>query len=197
MNTYWVYYDDLNKLGKLLKAIWNQRILASLSLRLKSHVLLNMWFVWWFFKRYWTLKHTSWCYYTIISIYCYFNTWGIRLLTRHHQSYRIGISFCKDWHIHPRKAKVIISGYGGWNKSIPLSPMAEMGSLFVITQSDSYATFQRLQGMVICLPGGAWPWQASWWLGMGVVSKPPKVVVLLSVSDDRWLVTPPAGWITS
>lgn len=73
-----------------------------------------------------------------------------RLLIRH-QSHKIDISFCKHWHIHPCKAKVIISGFGWWKKSIPLFPMVEIGSLFVITQSDSYATFQRLQGKVICL----------------------------------------------
>lgn len=39
----------------------------------------------------------------------------------------------------------------GEKKSISLSPMVKIRSLFVITQSDFYATFQRLQGKGICL----------------------------------------------
>lgn len=81
---------------------------------------------------------------------CVHQPLGDRLLS-HHQSHKIDTSFCKQWHIHPRKAKVIIFSFAGWKKSIPLLPKVEIGSLFVITQSHSYATFQRLQGKVICL----------------------------------------------
>ncbi len=68
--------------------------------------------------------------------------------------------------------------------------MEEIGSLFVITQSDSNATSQRLQGKVICLlrmesdlgkPGLLHD--------LCRVSKTTKVVVLLAL-DDRWLDIP-------
>lgn len=76
-------------------------------------------------------------------------TWTINC--RSH-SPKIDISFQKRWHIHPWEAKVIFSGFGMLRKSIVPFPTEAAGSLFVITQSDSNATFQRLGGgEVICL----------------------------------------------
>lgn len=67
--------------------------------------------------------------------------------------------------------------------------MVEIGSLFVITQSDSDPTFQRLQGKVICLL------RSESDLGkpadLCTVSEAAEVAVLLSVSDDRWVASPP------
>lgn len=65
---------------------------------------------------------------------------------------KIDFSFHKWWHIHPWEAKVIFLGFSMLRKSIVPFATEAAGSLFVITQSDSNATFQRLGGgEVICL----------------------------------------------
>lgn len=138
----------MSSLKKIMKR--NDWALFSIlnCLPLTSCVLLHIYFG----SCVWRKPSQNVCYCSIIGFsLVWFQHLRDRLQTRHHQSHKIDISYCKHWHIHPCKAKVIISGFGGWKKSIPLFPMVETGSLFVITQSDSYATFQRLQGKVICL----------------------------------------------
>lgn len=67
--------------------------------------------------------------------------------------------------------------------------MVQIGSLFVITQSDFYATFQRLQGKVICLLSTGSDLGKQLLVDLHTVSVTAKVVVFRSASDDHWVVT--------